>query len=194
MSLWPYCKLAAACRTTFLHLTVAAWQQQSVRPADLSTLTRPSKPSFIAVSLMTQTLMCLAQGLASAFPCSKQQANSTLLTVAAELKSILHEAQNVLASLEELQGGGSSLSMPISVRHISTYQVSLSATQLTELRASWPKEQRELMQEADGMLLTVMLIKEDCALQAHDNQQRLINRAQCYQKQLSELSSKLRFA
>ena len=50
------------------------------------------------------------------------------------------------------------------------------------------------MQEADGMLLTVMLIKEDCALQAHDNQQRLINRAQFYQKQLSELSSKLRFA
>ena len=143
---------------------------------------------------MTQTLMCLAQGLASAFPCSKQQANSTLLTVAAELKSILHEAQNVLASLEELQGGGSSLSMPISVRHISTYQVSLSATQLTELRASWPKEQRHMMQEAEGMLQKVMDAKDHCVRQAYNKQQTLIATAQLYQRQLSELSSKLRVA
>jgi len=119
--------------------------------------------------------------------------NSTLLTLAAELKSERHEAQGVLAALEEPERVGA-LSMPSNDCRFSPTQSSLSTRQLTELRASWPKEQRELMQEADGMLLTVMLIKEDCALQAHDNQQRLINRAQFYQKQLSELSSKLRFA
>ncbi|DBB08229.1 TPA: hypothetical protein ACH3X3_008408 [Trebouxia sp. C0006] len=132
-------------------------------------------------------------GLTPAFPYSKEQVNSTLLTLAAELKSERHEAQGVLAALEEPERVGA-LSMPSNDCRFSPTQSSLSTRQLTELRASWPKEQRELMQEADGMLLTVMLIKEDCALQAHDNQQRLINRAQFYQKQLSELSSKLRFA
>ncbi len=50
------------------------------------------------------------------------------------------------------------------------------------------------MQEAECMLQTVMGAKEEYALQAYNNQQWLINRAQFYQKQLSELLSKLGLA
>jgi hypothetical protein len=132
--------------------------------------------------------------LTPAFPYSKEQANSTLLTLAAELKSELHESQDVLAALEEPERTELSLSSPSYVYRFSPSRSSLLTDQLTELRASWPKEQQQLMQEAERMLQTVMSAKEDYALQAYNNQQRLINRAQFYQKQLSELLSKLGLA
>lgn len=124
------------------------------------------------------------------FPYSKEQGNSTLLTLAAELKSELHEAQDVLAALEEPEGGRVS----VYARQLIPSRSSLSTMQLAELRASWPKEQQEIMQEAEGMLHKVIDAKEDCVRQAYSNQQSLIDSAQFYQKKLSELSSKLRVA
>lgn len=124
------------------------------------------------------------------FPYSKEQGNSTLLTLAAELKSELHEAQDVLAALEEPEGGRVS----VYARQLIPSRSSLSTMQLAELRASWPKEQQEIMQEAEGMLHKVIDAKDDCVRQAYSNQQSLIDSAQFYQKKLSELSSKLRVA
>ncbi len=43
IALWPCCKVAAACHSTLLHLTVPAWPQQFVLLADLPPLTRPTK-------------------------------------------------------------------------------------------------------------------------------------------------------
>jgi len=132
--------------------------------------------------------------LTPTFPYSKEQGNSTLLTLAAELKSELHEAQDVLAALEEPEGGRVSVFMPFYFRQLIPSRSSLSTMQLAELRASWPKEQQEIMQEAEGMLHKVIDAKEDCVRQAYSNQQSLIDSAQFYQKKLSELSSKLRGA
>jgi len=128
--------------------------------------------------------------LTPTFPYSKEQGNSTLLTLAAELKSELHEAQDVLAALEEPEGGRVS----VYARQLIPSRSSLSTMQLAELRASWPKEQQEIMQEAEGMLHKVIDAKDDCVRQAYSNQQSLIDSAQFYQKKLSELSSKLRVA
>ena len=112
------------------------------------------------------------------------------MTLAAELKSELHEAQDVLAALEEPEGGRVS----VYARQLIPSRSSLSTMQLAELRASWPKEQQEIMQEAEGMLHKVIDAKDDCVRQAYSNQQSLIDSAQFYQKKLSELSSKLRVA